>query len=259
MADALIGHTGFVGSTLRQQRTFSHFFNSANIASIRNQSFDTVFCAAAPAQKWLANENPEKDRANIAQLCSHLSACKARRMVLISTVDVYDDAAAVDEDTPLCPDKLAPYGKHRLELEHFIQETFAAHTIVRLPALFGTGLKKNFIYDLLHDNCLDWTDARSAFQFYNMARLSADCSKALDADLRTVNFAVEPTLCRDIANSCFDEDFANHTQKPPMAYDMRTKHSAVFGRSGAYIMTAAEVCDDLRAFVRASRQRKAAS
>ena len=41
-SSALIGYTGFVGSTLLKQRSFDACFNSANIDQIAGRSFDLV-------------------------------------------------------------------------------------------------------------------------------------------------------------------------------------------------------------------------
>ena len=45
-------------------------------------------------------------------------------------------------------DGLHPYGRNRLELEDLVRKEFDT-LVVRLPALFGKGLKKNFIYDAI--------------------------------------------------------------------------------------------------------------
>ncbi|WP_240726031.1 MULTISPECIES: hypothetical protein [unclassified Escherichia] len=59
--DALIGYSGFVGTTLLRQRRFDALYRSTNIDEIFGKTFDTVVCAAAPAQKWLANKDPADD------------------------------------------------------------------------------------------------------------------------------------------------------------------------------------------------------
>jgi hypothetical protein len=48
--DALIGYSGFVGSTLLKQRHFDSLFRSTNIDEIVGKTFDMVVCAGAPAQ-----------------------------------------------------------------------------------------------------------------------------------------------------------------------------------------------------------------
>lgn len=153
MNSAIIGYTGFVGSNLVRQVDFNSLYNSKNIESIIGKKFDLLVCSGAPAVKWLANKEPEKDLENIKRLTKCLGKVAAKKVILISTVDVYPLPVEVDEDTEIDLEVLHPYGKHRLELERFVEARFDS-LIVRLPGLFGDGLKKNIIYDLLHDTLI---------------------------------------------------------------------------------------------------------
>ena len=99
MANALIGFSGFVGSTLLKQASFESLYRSTNIYDIEGQSFDTVVCAGAPAQKWIANREPEADRQQIDGLIAHLKTIQCKTFILISTVDVFKDSMGADEET----------------------------------------------------------------------------------------------------------------------------------------------------------------
>src|SRR4051812_17314801 len=138
---ALIGYTGFVGSTLLSQTSFDALYRSTNIDEIRGREFDVLLCAGAPAAKWKANKEPEADRANLAGLVSRLETVKADRAVLISTVDVYAEPRGVDEATLVVPDPAQAYGANRFWLEQEFACIFgsSAH-VMRLPGLFGKGL-----------------------------------------------------------------------------------------------------------------------
>lgn len=147
---ALIGHTGFVGSTLKRQASFAQCFNSANIETAAGRRFGTVVCAAAPGSMLEANSAPHSDRAKVHALIRHLANLRTDRFILISSIAVLADfAGGDDEATTAFQTKLA-YGRHRRELEEFVEQRFADHLIVRLPALFGHGLRKNFVFDLMN-------------------------------------------------------------------------------------------------------------
>ena len=148
MKSALVGYTGFVGGNLASSHDFDLLYNSKNIESAYGQKPDLVVYAGVRAEKFLANRNPQGDRATILQAFENLKKISPQEVVLISTIDVYRDPKGKDENSEMESDGLHPYGKNRLELEELVRKEFDC-LIVRLPALFGKGIKKNFIYDAL--------------------------------------------------------------------------------------------------------------
>jgi hypothetical protein len=150
MNDALIGSSGFVGGHLWRQHSFAIGYGSRTIEQSAGSAFDTVVCAAAPGSMFEANRFPDRDKARVDRLISHLSKIRAEKFVLISSVAVLADSAAHDdEQTGSFETKLA-YGANRRALEVFCADRFNGCLIVRLPALFGSGLKKNFLFDILN-------------------------------------------------------------------------------------------------------------
>lgn len=249
MKAALIGHTGFVGGNLLRERPFTGRYNSVNIDRMGGH-FDLIVCAGAPAAKWKANQDPAADRACLGRLMAALERVQTRRFVHISTVDVYGQPAGVDEDCP--PSGATAYGRHRLELEQFIRDRFHA-LIVRLPALFGPGLKKNAIYDLMNNNQIEKIDTRSVFQFYNLRRLWHDIRVAAGARLSLIHLATEPIAMGEVARHVFRKEWINHLPGIPPSYDVRTKHAALFGGSGGYISDKLHVLAELTEFVWAQK------
>ncbi len=148
--DALLGWSGFVGGNLDRQHAFGARFNSRSIAESAGAAFDTVVCAAAPGSMFEANRLPDRDAARIDTLIGHLSRIQAQRFVLISTIAVLADFAGQDDEDSRSFQTVAPYGRHRRRLEEFCAGRFTPCLIVRLPALFGSGLGKNFLFDLLN-------------------------------------------------------------------------------------------------------------
>lgn len=247
MTTALIGHTGFVGETLKRQTSFDEVYRSTDIARIAGRRFDLVVCAGAPAAKWKANKEPAADRENLERLMGHLRSVSATRFLLISTIDVYPLPVGVDEATPIAPDPANAYGTNRLALERFCLDRFAA-TVVRLPALFGAGLRKNAIYDLLHDNNVGSLQPLSAFQFYDMALLWEDLRRVLVAGAEVVNVATEPLTLRDVAREVFGRELQPNATTPVARYDYRTRWSSLWGRSDGYCYAARDMLERLRCF-----------
>jgi nucleoside-diphosphate-sugar epimerase len=248
---ALIGHSGFIGGNLASQWTFDALFNSSNIDELRGGDFDEIVCAAPAAEKWKANADPEGDARSIARLETVLSETKARRFILISTIDVYPHPRAVDERTEI-EDTGAPYGRHRLRLERFVRERFADALVLRLPGLFGPGLKKNALFDLLHDHQVERIDGRGVFQFYDVGNLTGDIKRCIDKRIHLINIATEPLPIADVARELFGRELSPGQGEAPR-YDVRTVHAGALGRDGHYLYSRTEVLDQLARFVEAQR------
>lgn len=251
---ALIGYTGFVGSNLLRQRSFDACFNSSNVEAIAGRSFDLVVCAGAPAEKWKANADPERDSDIVERLTRALEHVNANKLVLISTVDVFLEPRDVDEESPVPLAGLHAYGRHRRRLEQIVASRFETH-IVRLGGLFGRGLKKNVIYDFLHENQTERIDARSVFQFYDLRRLWRDITTAIDNELSLVHLATEPVSVAEVARAGFGIEFTNQTPAPPAQYDVHTRYAPLFGGSGSYIEAKSTELAAIASFVEAERQR----
>jgi hypothetical protein len=245
---AIIGHTGFVGSNLVRQARFDATYNSANIETIAGREFDALVISGVRAEKWIANGNPEQDRAAIARLTDALRDVKAKQVVLISTVDVFLDPVGPDEDTPVVTDGLHPYGKHRFELERYLADRYQT-LVARLPGLYGSGIKKNIIHDFLKNHETHKIDSRGVFQFYGLHRLWGDLEMATQHKLSLIHLPTEPVSVAEVARAAFGKDFTNHVVDKPAHYDIRTKHAALLGGVGLYLETKVAELEGIRLFV----------
>ena len=251
---ALIGHTGFVGSNLLRQREFDDCFNSTSIGEIAGREYDLIVCAGVTAVKWLANKEPDADRAGIVRLTDALETVRAREFVLISTVDVYPDPSApVDEAHTIDPSANHAYGAHRYRLERWIADRFENARIVRLPALFGPGLRKNAIYDLLNDNAIENIDPGGVFQWYPVARLADDIDRIRDEDLSLVNLVGDGIAMDLIIRAFFPGVHVGEPSTTPPRYDLRTRHAAAFGGTDGRIIGEAAILGELARYVAAER------
>lgn len=146
----LVGYTGVVGSNIAANHDFTWKINSKNKEEAYGKKPDLLVYAGLRAEKFLANKDPEADMATITEALEQIKKIKPKKLVLISTVDVYKNPVNVDEDTEIDTDGLLPYGANRYKLEQMVRDIYEDALIIRLPGLFGKNLKKNFIYDFIH-------------------------------------------------------------------------------------------------------------
>ncbi len=146
--DLLVGSTGFVGSNLAAAHPFGASFHSTDIEQAYGLRPDLCVYAGVRAEKYLALKDPQADLAGIHAAIRNIERIAPKRLVLISTIDVYPEPYRVDETTVIRPGT-HPYGADRFLLEQWVKEHLREYLIVRLPGLFGAKLKKNFLYDLI--------------------------------------------------------------------------------------------------------------
>ena len=147
--DLLVGSTGFVGGNLLAKHTFAAECHSSDITAQYGTRPDLCVYAGVPAAMFLANADPEADLAVMRAARENIRQIAPKRLVLISSIAVLADSRGVYEDSPAQDNEgLSAYGKNRLQLERWVREDFPDALIVRLPALYGAGIRKNFLFDL---------------------------------------------------------------------------------------------------------------
>lgn len=298
----LVGSTGFVGGNLLAAGGFDAAYHSSDIQTGFDQPNGLVVYAGVPAAMFLANADPEADLALMRTARENLRRLRPRQVVLVSTIAVYADSRQKDESAPMQPQGLPAYGANRLQLEQWVRQDWPDALILRLPALYGRGLKKNFLYDLhtitpallrpdkytqlsrqsplvqngysdagngfyklngqadaaalrgffaANDfNALSFTDSRSRYQFYPLARLWGDIQTALSAGVRVLNLATPPVSAAEVYRAFTGRAFENRLKTPPYDYDMRTAHAGLLGGQDGYLCTREEELADVCAFLR---------
>lgn len=290
------------------KHNFTAVCHSSDVAAQYGTRPSLCVYAGVPAAMFLANADPEADLAVMAAARQNLQKIAPQEVVLISSIAVYADSRGKDEDDEPDTENLSAYGRNRLQLEHWVREDFPDALIVRLPALYGRGLKKNFLYDLrtltpsllkpekyrelaqkselvragytLADNgfykcngavdaaalrtffagndfnALAFTDSRSRYQFYNLSRLWDDLTVARQAGLRLLHLCTPPISARTVYTAVTGKtDWHNELPKPPFDYDLRSRHGALLGGSGAYLCTEQQELDDIRRFLQPGKER----
>jgi nucleoside-diphosphate-sugar epimerase len=246
---ALFGATGFVGQNLRRQASFDLEFSRKNSDFMQKAQIDDLILCGLPAEKWRANLDPKSDWSNIQRVKELISTVHAERVLLISTVDVYSVPIGVDEDsnnfhtTP-------GYGLNRLLFERFVTERFPCVTILRLPAIFGPGLKKNALFDMLYGNQIENISLNSSFQWYPLEYLWRDAERVRNAGISVCNFAVEPLPTRDWITRFFPDKLALCNVRSGPNYDIYTRHAALFESCSKYILGREAVLESMGRFIR---------
>lgn len=303
MKEILIGSTGFVGSNLLKSHSFDGAFHSSNIEDAYSTSPKLCVYSGVPAAMFLANSNPQADLNVIENAFENIKKINPEKLVLISSIAVYDDSRQKDEDSYIDESCLTAYGKNRYHLEKLVRDNYSDALIIRLPALYGYGLKKNFLYDLhtitpymlkpekyrelssysnlvkssyslndsgfyvLHQNAdknalkefftgnnfnaLSFTDSRSKFQFYNLTNLWRDINIAIDNNINCLNITTPPVTAKEIYNAVTNSNqWNNKLNTAPFDYDLRSKHSSLFGRKDGYLCSREHEISDICRFMR---------
>jgi hypothetical protein len=131
---------------------------------------------------------------------------------------------------------------------------------VRLPQLYGPGLKKGIVYDLLNNYRVEHIRPDGRFQYYDLRRLWADIQVALRAGLTALNMATPALTSARVAAECFGLDIADQVVAgTESAYaqmytrDMRTVHADLYGGPANYLLDEAAELRGLRRFVAEAR------
>jgi hypothetical protein len=238
---ALIGHNGFVGSNLAAQLLklnleVSGFSSTTDPHQLYSSTWDSLIIAAPSAVKWFANLNPLEDARSIESLLGKVQATRSKKQFLFSTVDVYAKKNQNENDSAEFEESQA-YGRNRRKLEETLMASCSNLTIIRLPALFGIGLKKNIFYDLLNKNQLENVSIDSIFQWYPVSRLLEDLRVIADNDIKLINLVSEPIETSVVVNEVFPELMevlsSNSGSKNKVVYECESIHSYLWRESGS--------------------------
>jgi nucleoside-diphosphate-sugar epimerase len=168
----IVGNTGLVGTTLCESINFDLKFNSSNMNEFSSLVEDgsELYLSCLPATKWVVNKNVTGDFENLMNILNVIKKKKYSKVILISTIDVYNN-------TPLKSNEMTPplvqslnYGNNRYLFEVLCKDFLITEEIkvFRLPALFNKHIKKNILFDLINSNNIESINSNSSFQWYNL-------------------------------------------------------------------------------------------
>ena len=146
------------------------------------------------------------------------------------------------------------YGTNRLYVEETMKTLYPNTSIVRLPGVFGPGLKKNVIYDLLYDNCLDAIQPGSSFQYYDISHLWKGLEMVQKHQIPLINLSTEPISTDTILRTYFPEKEVGSKAAPLASYDVRSVHAETLGGHDGYLLDAKHVLAQLGDFIKLVRE-----
>jgi nucleoside-diphosphate-sugar epimerase len=242
----LVGSTGLIGTTLKEKLKFDFTYNSKNISTFNDYVYEnaTLYLSCLPATKWLVNKDIKSDIKNINKIIEILSKQKFKKVVLFSTIDVYNNTPLFsDENTTINVENLS-YGTNRFLFELLVSEFIETDNlqIFRLPALFSKNIKKNVLYDLIHNNNVNQINVNSAFQWYNLDNLVDDIKNFHGQTL--INLFTEPLDTNEIISLFPHYTNINYYSPNKFEYNYKTIHF----KSG-YIKSKEEVLKEIKNLV----------
>ena len=166
--NSIIGYNGFIGNILARNQNHFLGYNSSNIKHISEVEHNTIYCSGVQSRKWWANENPDEDWLGIELLINSLKNVNCEKFILISTIGIYENDS---------------YGVNRKKLEDILLNMFGNKLkIYRLPAVFGNGLKKNLLFDMITNSLRNPINIRDQYQWYNVNNIMKDINENLHND-----------------------------------------------------------------------------
>lgn len=240
--DGIIGSTGFVGQQLLRILPDVTTIGRSDVANRILYPIQVLYIAAPGAMKWQIDAEPLEDLAEVQRLTSYIKQLRPQRVYLFSTIDVFSDRSNCSESSKRI--QSPSYGGNRTYFEDSLLNMDTETYVRRLGGLFGPGLKKNLIFDLIHrreDQLLKY-NPNSRFQYLSLdSSVRLSLSTLLDGH-RIVNIVGEPISAGSIAGK-----YRNllSSSAPEVHYDVKTEF-----HSEPYFQRANEILRDINNFIR---------
>ena len=168
----ILGGKGFIGSAFvrfcEKEEIDYDCIDLDNYEAFRGRDCDILINVAGNSKKYLSNERPVEDfRFSLEALLSSFFDFSFSKYIYLSSIDVYadhEDPACNREDSILDIGKISHYGFHKYLGEQMVMHYISDWLIIRLGGVLGPGLKKNPVFDLIHDIPLR-VDEKSEYQY----------------------------------------------------------------------------------------------
>jgi hypothetical protein len=226
-------NNGELGSNLLNSYKFDHLFTYDNFKEATGKNFTELLFAALPDSKERANKYSQEDVDIIENMKDILKTIKVDRIIVISTIEVYNDIdKELDEDYDCDWFINHPYGNHRYMFEYFIKFQFKNHHIIRLPHIFTYVRKSDLINEVINKN-FEKSVIQMNYQFYFLDWLMCDIAVVLDKNIELCNFSTEPIGLTELMTvlKIPQEKRFDYSMKGIFCY-IGSKHSNSFKDSG---------------------------
>jgi nucleoside-diphosphate-sugar epimerase len=167
---AVLGAKGYVGSALYEALSRSKLYSVTgvtleNYAEMQKHRFDILINSAMPSARFWAKSNPNEDfMETVGKTADFVYGWSFKKFVQISTV-----SARCQLDTI--------YGRHKAAAEKICD--FGDNLIIRLGSMYGDGLKKGVLIDMIQGKKV-FVDGASRYCFAPLGFVAGWIASHLD-------------------------------------------------------------------------------
>jgi nucleoside-diphosphate-sugar epimerase len=207
----VLGGGGFIGSAicryLESHRILFQSIVRENYLSHVGKACDIFINANGNSKKYIAEKDPLFDfDLSVRSVRSSIHDFNFKKYVYLSSCDIYEDCSSdktTQEDFPLSKLNVSTYGFHKYLAEEVVKGKCQDWVIARMGGFVGTGLKKNPVFDILHNQKL-WLHPDSQLQYLNVNTFANILIKSVcQQKNQTFNIAGHSTLkLRDLMEHC---------------------------------------------------------
>lgn len=163
---AVIGAGGFLGKQISKVFMLSNEFevtevfrNNYEAEKQKQDEYDLIVHSAMPSKRWWAANNPMGDfDATVRLTADILYNWKFKKLALISSISARIQTSH-------------SYGRHKHVAEVLVLDHSENNLVFRLGGLYGEGLDKGVIYDMIEGNEVFMT-SKSSFNYIDVATAS---------------------------------------------------------------------------------------
>jgi|APSaa5957512535_1039671.scaffolds.fasta_scaffold53285_2 nucleoside-diphosphate-sugar epimerase len=154
---AIIGDTGFIGSSLKKVIKTKYNYNSSNInlydsnvCSEIDKNIEKIVFLAGDPKIYFYKDKPDLCLNNNFDIIKNILLKDYNHFIFLSTVSVYKDISNYSKFKNVGWNNVSTfYGISKLLAEYEVKSRIKNYCILRLSTPFGNGMKKGPLFDLI--------------------------------------------------------------------------------------------------------------